>query len=129
MKRLLPFFILFLLTSCVTNYYTTILSEDAALYSDENGFNSIMVIPQGASIYTSNKHTRYRKAKYGIHKGWIVNTNYAANESYKQSSKNYSTTAYSGSSNKATGGTVHVKSYTRKDGTHVQAHTRSAPRR
>lgn len=25
--------------------------------------------------------------------------------------------------------TVHVKSYTKKDGTHVRSHTRSAPRR
>ncbi|WP_148042732.1 hypothetical protein [Pedobacter jejuensis] len=30
---------------------------------------------------------------------------------------------------KSTGGTVHVKGYTRKDGTYVKPHTRSAPRR
>lgn len=41
-----------------------------------------------------------------------------------------SSTYGSGStSSKSTGGTVHVKGYTRKDGTYVRPHTRSAPRR
>lgn len=35
----------------------------------------------------------------------------------------------SSTSTKSTGGTVQVKGYTRKDGTYVKPHTRSAPRR
>ncbi|MCX2472774.1 hypothetical protein OQZ33_00380 [Pedobacter sp. MC2016-05] len=45
--------------------------------------------------------------------------------SYTPSSTPRSTTKSTGSS----GGTVHVKGYTRKDGTYVKPHTRSAPRR
>ncbi|QPH37906.1 hypothetical protein [Pedobacter endophyticus] len=45
--------------------------------------------------------------------------------SYTPSAEPRSTTKSTGSS----GGTVHVKGYTRKDGTYVRPHTRSAPRR
>lgn len=44
----------------------------------------------------------------------------------------YSPTATPRSTTKSTassGGTVHVKGYTRKDGTYIKPHTRSAPRR
>ncbi|MBE5321493.1 hypothetical protein IM793_20185 [Pedobacter sp. MR2016-19] len=44
---------------------------------------------------------------------------------YTPSATPRSTTKSTGSS----GGTVHVKGYTRKDGTYVKPHTRSAPRR
>jgi hypothetical protein len=37
--------------------------------------------------------------------------------------------AYSGATSGATGGSVHVRGYHRKDGTYVRSHTRSAPRR
>lgn len=39
------------------------------------------------------------------------------------------TRASSSKPSTSSGGTVHVKGYTRKDGTYVQPHTRSAPRR
>ena len=45
--------------------------------------------------------------------------------SYTPSASPRSTTKSTGSS----GGTVHVKGYTRKDGTYVKPHTRTAPRR
>ncbi len=35
--------------------------------------------------------------------------------------------SHSSGSSKSSGGSVHVRSYTKKDGTHVEAHTRSSP--
>ncbi|RZL17069.1 MAG: hypothetical protein EOO89_09790 [Pedobacter sp.] len=49
----------------------------------------------------------------------------ATSTSYKPSSSYGS----GSTTTKSIGGTVHVKGYTRKDGTYVRPHTRSAPRR
>lgn len=48
---------------------------------------------------------------------------YVQNKSIE--TENYSKSTYSGV---GSGGTVHVKGYTRKDGTYVRPHTRSAPK-
>lgn len=127
----------FIFSSCATNYYYVNIDEDTPIYENTNGTESIIVIPKGYGAYISSSTKKYKKAKWKNYKGWVINPVY----SYDQNSKNYtrynssasnnnSSSSYNSSTNKSTPGkTVHVKSYTRKDGTYVRAHTRSSPKR
>lgn len=132
-KSLLYFLLLFSVISC-TNYYTVILQEDTPIYSDSNTENSITTIPKETQVFISLKPNKknYRKIKWGSYYGWTNNSNYLTHSTYSKTTPYSSTTVKSSSnyrSSSSSGGSVHVKGYTRKDGTYVKPHTRSAPRR
>lgn len=131
MKKLLLVLIYFLFTSCVTNYYI-VVEEDTPIYNNADGIGeSITVIPKGYRVNVTAGKKKYRKIKWEKYKGWAVNP------VYNISSGNSSTKSYnspksnhrSSSTSTPSGGTVYVKGYTRKDGTYVRPHTRSAPKR
>lgn len=133
MKKILFFLtIIFSVISCTTNYYTVLLTEDTSLYLGTNNENIITTIPKNTQVYVSNKANKkkYRKIKWGSYSGWAYNpiftyyNTYVPTNNYKSSIPSYN---YTPSSNSR--GTVPVKGYTRKDGTYVRPHTRSAPRR
>lgn len=136
MKKSLLFLVYILITSCSTNYYFVNIEEDTPIYQNtRNDSQSIAFIPKGYSAFITSGSKKYRKVKWKNYKGWAINpvyslpktSNYssAANSTYKTPS-NYTTR---NSSTNSSGGTVHVKGYTRKDGTYVRPHIRSAPKR
>jgi starvation-inducible outer membrane lipoprotein len=145
-KKLLLIFIYFLFTSCVTNYYSVNIGEDTPIYESNNeNSKQVVVIPKGYSVYVSSSTKKYKRIKLNNYKGWAVNPVYCSQTNYNSSSSSSTNTSnssskpakststssnyYNSSSKSSSGGTVHVKAYTRKDGTYVKAHTRSAPKR
>lgn len=135
MKKSLLFLVYVLITSCSTNYYFVNIEEDTPIYQNtRNDSQSIVFIPKGYSAFITSGSKNYRKVKWKNYKGWAINpvyslptkSNYSgtSNSTYKTPS-NYTTRNSSTNSS----GTVHVKGYTRKDGTYVRPHTRSAPKR
>lgn len=134
-KILLLSLTIFSLISCTTNYYTVFLTTDTNLYSNSNSEIVITSIPKNTQVFLSAKPNKknYKKIKWGKYFGWVNNPNYTTYSvykpvnSYKSSTNNNSSSSYRPTSSR--GGTVQVKGYTRKDGTYVRPHTRSAPRR
>lgn len=138
MKKLSIILFLLLFNSCVTNYYYVNIEEDTTIYSSKNGTESIILVPKGSSVYITKSDKTYRKIKWKNYKGWVLNPVYnssintsnnisstAGNSNYTSSPSKSHTT----SSKAYSGGTVYVKGYTRKNGTYVKPHTRSAPKR
>lgn len=130
MKKLLLLTLLFVLNSCVTNYYLVNIDEDATIYSSKKGTDSIAVIPKGSGAYINTSDKKQRKIKWKNYKGWVINPVYS-NYSMSNNSSNYNSSGNytKSSSTTSAGGSVQVKGYTRKNGTYVAPHTRSAPRR
>lgn len=117
--------------SC-TNYYTVLLTEDTNVYGNSNNENIVTTIPKDTQVYVSNKANRknYKKIKCRNYHGWAYNPNYTSYSSYTSAkSYNTSTSSYNYTPSTSSGGAVHVKGYTRKDGTYVSPNTRNAPRR
>ncbi|WP_343697015.1 hypothetical protein [Flavobacterium sp.] len=131
MKRIFFTLILFTLHSCSSNYYFVNIDEDTTIYTSKEGTESIAVIPKGYGAYINTSSKKYRKIKWKNYKGWAINPIYSnanTTNNYNSSSSNYHTSTNNASSN-ISGGSVHVKGYTRKNGTYVSPHTRSTPRR
>ena len=124
MKKLLLLLLVPFLFSCTTNYYAVTLVEDSPLFNKPNDGNSVIVVPKGETVYLSNGKKSYRKIKYRSFTGYVYNPVYSGQAEVTTSS--YKT---SNNSSKSRPKTVHVKGYTRKNGTYVRPHTRSAPRR
>ncbi|MGH1516578.1 hypothetical protein [Chryseobacterium sp. JK1] len=134
MKKSLLYLVLLLSVISCTNYYTVRLQEDTHLYSSSDSSRSVTIIPKDTEVYLSSKVNKknYRKLKWGNYYGWANKPSYTTYSSYSKTSSYSSpsvrsSSSYSSQSN--SGGSVHVKGYTRKDGTYVRPHTRSAPRR
>ncbi|ROI05044.1 MULTISPECIES: hypothetical protein [unclassified Chryseobacterium] len=132
MKKLLLYFGLLLSVMSCTNYYNVLLQEDTPLYSRSDNSTSVTIIPKDTEVYLSSKPNKknYRKLKWGNYYGFVFNPNYTSSNSYIPSKTyNNPTSSYNYTPSTSSGGTVHVKGYTRKDGTYVSPHTRSSPRR
>lgn len=132
MKKITFFLIILLSIVSCTNYYTVLLTEDTNLYATSNNENIVTTIPKDTQVYISKKKNKknYKKIKWGNYSGLAYNPSYTSYNTYTPAkSSNTSTPSYSYTPNKSHGGTVHVKGYTRKNGTYVSPHTRSAPRR
>lgn len=134
MKKSLLYLVLLLSLISCTNYYTVRLQEDTPLYYSSDSSRSVTIIPKDTEVYLSSKANKknYRKLKWGSYYGWANKPSYTTYSSYSKTSSYSSpsvrsSSGYSSQSN--SGGSVHVKGYTRKDGTYVRPHTRSAPRR
>ncbi len=133
MKKITFFLILLLSIVSCTNYYTVLLTEDTNVYGTSSNENIVTTIPKDTKVYLSNKANKknYKKIKWGNYSGWAYNPTYTSYSSYIPT-KSYNTPtspSYNYTPSTSSGGTVHVKGYTRKDGTYVSPHTRSAPRR
>lgn len=133
MKKSLLYFVLLLSVVSCTNYYTVRLQEDTPLYSSSEGETSVTIIPKDTEVFLSSKANKknYSKLKWGNYYGWVNKPNYTTYGIYSKTSS-YSSPRPSSSSygsRSSSGGSVQVKGYTRKDGTYVKPHTRSAPRR
>lgn len=134
MKKIIAIILMFILNSCVTNYYYVSVDEDSTIYNSKGGSEPIVIIPKGSRVYITKSDKNYRKIKWNKYKGWtenLVYSNTSIPNNYSSSNYNSSSNSYQRSSTKTSsgGGTVHVKGYTRKNGTYVSPHTRSAPRR
>ena len=121
----------FCCTSCVTNYYQVTLTEETQLFNDKNLNEPITYIPANTEVLVSGAKAR-KKIKYGSYSGYAWNPSYSGSTNYgnnysSKSSTSKRTKAYS--SPPSGGKSVHVKGYTRKDGTYVKSHTRSSARR
>lgn len=134
MKKSLLYLVLLLSVISCTNYYTVRLQEDTPLYYSNDSSRSVTIIPKDTEVFLSSKADKknYSKLKWGNYYGWAYKPSYTAYSSYSKTSSYSSpsvrsSSRYSSQSN--SGGSVHVKGYTRKDGTYVKPHTRSAPRR
>jgi hypothetical protein len=134
MKKILVLFLLMLSVSCTTNYYYVMANEDTPLYDGKNeNHNTLVVVPQNTQMFINSKGTKYRRIKYGNFQGWAINPRYSASGS----STSLQSSSYGGSSSTPRGRssyyspskTVNVRGYTRKNGTYVKPHSRSAPRR
>jgi len=139
MKKILFLTVILLFTvSCTTNYYTVLLTEDTNLYKNSNDGTLITSIPKDTKVYISAQSNKklYKKIKWNNYFGWAYSPNYTSYSPYvpvknynRSNTSNPSANSYNYRPNTSTGGTVNVKGYTRKDGTYVRPHTRSAPRR
>lgn len=134
MKKFLLLLLLILVSSCSTNYYFVNLDEDANIYSSKEAKEIIAVIPKGYSAYIEKSTKKYRKVKWQNYKGWAIEPVYSRTSissiNNNSSNSNYTTTTYKKTStSSSSGGSVHVKGYTRKNGTYVSPHTRSSPKR
>ncbi|RZJ69813.1 hypothetical protein [Flavobacterium sp.] len=130
-KLLLLLLVVFGTQSCIS-YYNVTVDADTILYSGQNTESAIIyTIPSGSSVYVKGKKTKkYRRIKYKQYSGYAYNPTYKVPGHYSASPRSASSSGspstYSSSSS---GKTVNVKGYYRKNGTYVQPHTRSAPRR
>ncbi|QOG02205.1 hypothetical protein [Flavobacterium sp. MDT1-60] len=137
MKKKLLILLLLVFNSCVTNYYYVTIDQDTTIYSSRNGKESIVSIPKGSSVYITRSDKTYSKIKWKNYKGWVINpvysnTNTLSNSPNTNVNTNYNLSpskSHSSSTKSYNGGPVYVKGYTRKNGTYVQPHTRSAPKR
>jgi hypothetical protein len=120
-------------TSCATNYYSVLLTEDAKLYNATDSTTIITTIPKNTQVFLSSNPEKknYKKLKWGNYSGWAYSPVYTSYSSYipVKTSIGTSTYNYSSGSSRSSGGSVSVKGYHRKDGTYVRPHTRSAPSR
>jgi hypothetical protein len=133
MKKIITLFlVLFLTSSCVTNYYYVNLEEDTPIYENRNDeTSSYYFIPKGEKVYVASSKKKHKRIKWKKYKGWAVNPiytspttpNYTESKTYESSQNSYTSNPSSG------GGQVKVKGYYRKNGTYVKPHTRSSPRR
>lgn len=150
MKRFaLSFLIaLFMLSSCTTNYYLMVSNTETPIYSSDATETLIATIPSNNAFIFSNP---YGKVKYGTINGYspyvvtwrkvvklrkkqVRNLTFTSEVGYTYNEILSSSDVNSVSNTKSkttssSAGTVQVKGYTRKDGTYVKPHTRSAPRR
>ena len=137
-----------ILSSCTTNYYLVSSGEETPVYSQPDVNNSTAIIPANRTFIYWGKGKR-AKTKYGriygyssyltswrklakLNKKQLTALTFKddAGYSYNQvSNSTYGGRTSSKTSSNSSGGTVQVKGYTRKDGTYVRPHTRSAPRR
>nr|WP_294779110.1 hypothetical protein [uncultured Flavobacterium sp.] len=133
MKKILLILVYLLVTSCVTNYYFVNIEEDTPIFKNSNGGGeSITTIPKGYGAYITKSEKKQKRIKWKNYKGWAINPIYSIpnnSSSYSGNTNRQSTNYYNSSTNSSSGKTVHVKGYTRKDGTYVRPHTRSAPKR
>lgn len=131
-KTLLYLTILLSFISCTTNYYTVLLSEDTPIYGGSNNESIVTTIPKDTQVFISTKANKknYKRIKWDNYLGWAYNPSYTTYSSYTPSTTYNSTKSTSSfTPRSSSGGSVQVKGYTRKDGTYVRPHTRSAPRR
>lgn len=132
-RSLLFFLSVFLITtSCSTNYYTVLLNEDAKMYNSSDSASVITTIPKGSQVYLSSQPDKrnYKRIKWKEYSGWAYNPSYTKYSNYTETSYPTSTySSYRSNSSSSSGGSVHVKGYTRKNGTYVKPHTRSSPSR
>lgn len=145
MKRLslLTLLILFILTGCTTNYYLVVSDSEIPVNSTASSNDEIFKIsPEKPFVVKGNKEKR--RTTFGVYSGYSTyksSWRLLAKLTKKQADgltfsneKGYAYNTspnanYSGTKSTYSGGTVQVKGYTRKDGTYVRPHTRSAPRR
>lgn len=159
MKKLtLLLFPILMVMGCTTNYYLITSNQPTEIYSSIGGNEVVVTIPSGSNYITAGKSSK-RFTQWGSFSGYslkpakmvrklkltaieyanlvyvadvgYIHKDYAIKSGYSQSNSSSSTrsSASSTRTSSSTGGTVHVKGYTRKDGTYVRPHTRSAPRR
>lgn len=127
-KVLSIFLILFLTSSCVTNYYFVNIEQDTPIYnSNNNGSVSKITIPKGCSAYVSLSKGKVKKIKWKDYKGWTRNPVYSLVTNSNATKPQSFTSSYS--SKPSSDKTVKVKGYYRKNGTYVRPHSRSAPKR
>ncbi|BFM43957.1 hypothetical protein CFS9_25980 [Flavobacterium sp. CFS9] len=136
MKKISLILLLFILNSCASNYYFVNVDEDTPIFTSKNGKESVTIIPKGSGAYITRSDKKARKIKWKNFKGWAINPLYSnpifSNPTLSANSSNNNSTDnnYTKSSIRtSSGGSVQVKGYTRKNGTYVAPHTRSAPRR
>lgn len=117
--------------SCSTNYYTVSLNEDAKIYTSSDSLNIITTVPKNTEVFISKKANKqnYKKIRWGNYSGWVYNPKYTTYSNYISTGSSYSSSYHRSSRSSLSGGTVHVKGYTRKNGTYVRPHTRSSPSR
>ncbi|RDI14442.1 hypothetical protein [Flavobacterium sp. AG291] len=123
MKNFILLLVVIFFTSCTT-YLTVTLEKEVILYKTKKKNDSLHVIPANTQVYLSKRNKKYRRIKYDNYYGWVINPIYT--ESVNEVKTTTSTSSYqTKSNNMSSGGSVHVKGYTRKDGTYVRPHTRS----
>lgn len=119
--------------SCSTNYYTVLLTEDAKIYTSTDSSNVVTIVPKDTQVFIAPKANKknYKKIKWGNYSGWAYNPVYTTYSNYNSNNSSYNSSYYrsSSTSSSPSSGTVHVRGYTRKDGTYVRPHTRSSPSR
>ncbi|MCS3868608.1 hypothetical protein J3D55_001524 [Chryseobacterium ginsenosidimutans] len=116
-----------IIVSCSSNGYTVLLTEDAKIYASSDSSNLVTTIPKNTQVFVSSESNKknYKKIKWGNYSGWAYNPVYKTDSNYTPVRTYSGTSSYRSSRSSSSGGTVHVKGYTRKNGTYVSSHTRS----
>lgn len=150
MNRILSLFsfLVLVLTGCSTEYYLAVSDAEIPVYQIDTNLPMTIVPANKAFIYRG-KSTR-RNIRYGSYNGqslysntWqrlaklnkkqlkdlVFTTDKGFSYNGPSSSSDQSISRTRSSTSRTVGGPVAVKGYTRKNGTYVQPHTRSAPRR
>lgn len=151
MHRIVPLFLLLALTlaSCTTKYYLVVSKTETPIYDAKDSNKPMTVVPANMAFLYGSR-TMQLNTKYGSYNGhslysdtWrrlaklnkkqVRSLKFTSDKGYTYSgisSSLYGSSTYGSksSTSASSGGTVNVKGYTRKNGTYVQPHTRSAPR-
>lgn len=125
------------LTSCKTVYYVGETTRALSLYATADDFGpSIFTIPSSERVLIKKRSKPYSHLVYENYEGYVYNPQFANVHRYnpKKDGILYSypiikSTPSSTEKSSSGGGTVQVKGYTKKNGTYVSPHTRSAPSR
>lgn len=124
------------LFSCTTIYYVGETTSSTDIFSSTDTKSSLIYsIPSGTKILTKKKSKKYKYVIYKNFVGYAYKPNLSNYHKYNSLTDGnlYGYSSYKPSSTSTRtssgGGTVNVKGYTRKDGTYVKPHTRSAPKR
>ncbi|HEV7330438.1 MAG TPA: membrane lipoprotein lipid attachment site-containing protein [Flavisolibacter sp.] len=119
-----------LLSSCSTTYNYYITTEPTTLYADESSASVQGTIPAQEMVITKGKKAKRNYVRYfSDNYAWVSLENCIHKGSAPPTAFDAAAKSTSASTVIASGGTVQVKGYYRKDGTYVKPHSRKAPKK
>ena len=129
MIKIILYLIILFNISCVSNYYTAILTDDTVLYKNIETKEEIITVPKNVKVFLSRNYykDKYRKIRFGNYYGLAYEPKYSLYSSLEANTSTKTTNYYNKYNTSTSGtGTIYVRGYYRKDGTYVRPHSRSS---
>lgn len=129
MRKIILYLIILFNISCVSNYYTAILTDDTVLYKNIDTKEEIITVPKNVKVFLSRNcyKDKYRKIRFGNYYGLAYEPKYLLYSSLEANTSTKTTNYHKKYKTSTSGtGTIYVRGYYRKDGTYVRPYTRSS---
>lgn len=129
MRKIILYLIILFNISCVSNYYTAILTDDTVLYKNIDTKEEIITVPKNVKVFLSRNcyKDKYRKIRFGNYYGLAYEPKYSLYSSLEANTSTKTTNYHKKYKTSTSGtGTIYVRGYYRKDGTYVRPYTRSS---